>query len=199
MNTCKPQTHMYMCLNASAITESQMCSYIGVCVYVDMYYWIILGWFFTLSMPIWRLFIPFLQAKPFLFLFFLQRSSENDFIWVTVFLILCRARSTLTYHSTKARRPGHPVLVVLLLTPVYQIIEGQAAFLRMCLLSLTIILSRHRADTVIQTKLNRHYWSPESGFFRIGPFVCVTKYEGDLRIIIWNFLKLQLLETKARN
>lgn len=64
----------------------------------------------------------------------LQRSSESDFIWEMTFLILCRARSTLTSASTKSGRLRHPVLVLLLFTPVYQIIEGQAACLGMCLL-----------------------------------------------------------------
>lgn len=84
-----------------------------------------------------------------------KKLRECTFIWEAAVLILCRARNTLTYGSTKERRLRHPARLVLLLTPVYQIIERQAAFLRMCFLLLdsmyfylgTLLISLYRQNS----------------------------------------------------
>lgn len=105
-------------------------AYVCVCVYILLN---VIRMTFTLSNSELHIYTT-LVSKALSFPLVPARSSENDFIWETAFLISCRARSTLTYGSTKAPGLRHPALGVLLLTPVYQIIERQAAFLGMCFL-----------------------------------------------------------------
>lgn len=79
-----------------------------------------------------------------LFLSFPASGLENDCICEDAVLILCGARSTLTYGSAKVHGLRWSALV-LLLAPVYQIIERQA-----CLPQnapwVYVILSRQRPD-----------------------------------------------------
>lgn len=95
--------------------------------------------------PVW---LPVFSKWHFLFQTLNYFETDHSFLmtWALSFLLSCRKlRVTpsvqdeawaLTSGSTKASRPQHPGLIVLQLTPVYQIIEGQAACLRMCSLRL---------------------------------------------------------------
>lgn len=56
-------------------------------------------------------------------------SSENDFLWEAALFILCGA-GTPWHMALQRCRLRRPALAVLLLMPVYQITESQAAFLR---------------------------------------------------------------------
>lgn len=118
--------HTHACVCKYHIDNRIMC--VCVCVHLLLN---VIRMIFTLShSELHRETIyAFLLSKALSFLFVPARIPENDFIWEATFLISCRARSTLTYGSTKAPRLRHPARVVLLLTPVYQIIGRQAAFL----------------------------------------------------------------------
>lgn len=88
-----------------------------------------------------------------------KKLRECTFIWEAAVSILCRARNTLTYGSTKERRLRRPAHLGLLLTPVYQIIERQAAFLRMRFLLLDFRRSYLAPSWCHHTNrtLNGHY------------------------------------------
>lgn len=163
MHIYKPYQHTYAHTYKYHLGNRILCvsTYVYVDVHMFLYICIIESYqddvlpIQTLSC-VSRPFIPFLQAKSFLSFLSLQRSSESDFIWETAFLILCWVRSTLTYGSTKAQRLGHPVLVVLLLRPVFirssrgRLLASECA----CYSWLHVILTRHGPDTIIQMEFS---------------------------------------------
>lgn len=162
-----------MCVNTRIHTHTReyyivnrtkcMCTYIFICIYLN-----VIGMIFTLSNSElhFETVYTILISRALSFPLVPARGSGNDFAWEAAVLFLCRARSTLTYGSTKVHRLRHPALVVLLLTPVYQIIEAclsdywhASCFPQNVLPTpgVYVILPRPWPDILIQSTLNRHY------------------------------------------
>lgn len=127
-------------------------------------------------------------------------SSENDFLWEAALFILCGA-GTPWHMALQRRRLRRPALAVLLLMPVYQITESQAAFLRTrFLLPSWCNPAGCRSDIAVLAEL----WTGTSETQRVGssgPGLCVdaTKCGGDVTSAVWSTSELQPLETKDKN
>ena len=106
-----------------------MCTHMFICVYLN-----VIGMRFTLSNSELHIQTVYtiLTSKA-LSVFPWKQLREWLYLWRCS---LEEARSTLTYGSAKVHRLWWSARAVLLLAPVYQIIERQAAFLRMRSLSL---------------------------------------------------------------